>query len=165
MFGTLIQALLWSFLLIEIEGRGFWAGNLPTVPVWKDLTLFHLYKGLLCVWVQALSGSNLVFDSAFFFLAEETFYVSQNPFLGLHRYTRQNVHQNRVWWWGLPRHIYACTLIMLLTDPLGAVQALLLLIVSLSFSEVFAPLHYAWYFRVHPKGGRSAGGKEGVHFE
>ena len=152
MLSTIVQGLLSSLLLIEIEGGGIWARNLPTFRVWEDLTLFHVYKVVLCVFVQILiHGHNFIFHTALHFLSEDAFYIILNPFLGLHKFSRDHVHQYRVWWWGYPKHMWAYTLLMLLTDPLALGPALLLLLVGLAFADSFAPLHYAWYFRVHPR--------------
>lgn len=120
LFYTVIMALIYALLEIQVEGKNGWCRNLPTFRInvffkkflgGKPLTGYHIYMLLTFLIVfhammhEHLSWrneANTIGLMSLFFLLEDVFWFIFNPHYTLKRFLEKDIRWHKRWLWGLP---------------------------------------------------------------
>lgn len=122
---TILMAIFYSLLEIQVEGRDGWCRNLPTFRInvffrkllgGKPLTGYHLYllifmsivfHGLFLgenySWKITMKAIGLM---SYFFVLEDIMWFVFNPHYTLKRFNKKCIDWHRRWVWGLPLTYY-----------------------------------------------------------
>ena len=111
---TILYAVLWAYMEVEIEGEHGWGAKLPTTSFYgTHFTWYHAFMNSVVVLTLTYSTwSNTIFEPLFYitewFLIEDFTWFIINPSFGWEKYKPEFVwwHADQPWIKGVPWHNY-----------------------------------------------------------
>lgn len=120
LFYTILLAVLYALLEIQVEGKNGWCRNLPTFRInvffkkvlgGKPLTGYHIYMlSVFLVVFHAIMHGEMSLKNEFntigllslFFVLEDIFWFIFNPHYTLKRFIEKDIRWHKRWMCGLP---------------------------------------------------------------
>ena len=122
---TIILAIIYALLEVQVEGRDGWCRNLPTFRInvmfrkilgGKPLTGYHLYLILLFIAIFHAMLHNEIWSLkkelqifgllCWFFVLEDLLWFIFNPHYTLRKFNKKYIDWHKRWVWKLPLTYY-----------------------------------------------------------